>query len=152
MNLRARISPRYNVSSHVGPEVCVPNVLPVRYVPFDGATLTASSQRLSAPATRLPYGRRNARLRCANRSVVRIFARRGCSHNRRHFKFRFGGFRSACGGESSRMSSTAVSIDWMCRPVKSALCRRRWVSAASPSTYPQCGTVWYQHCVTAVCH
>jgi len=30
--------------------------------------------------------------------------------------------------------------------------RRRWVSAASPSTGPQCGTVCHQHCVTAACH
>jgi len=30
--------------------------------------------------------------------------------------------------------------------------RRQWASAASPSTGPQCGTVYHQHCVTAACH
>jgi len=30
--------------------------------------------------------------------------------------------------------------------------RRRWASAASPSTGSQCGTVCHQHCVTAACH
>ena len=30
--------------------------------------------------------------------------------------------------------------------------RRRWASAASPSTGTQCGTVCHQHCVTAACH
>ena len=52
------------------------------------------------------------------------------------------------GGESSRTSSTAVGIDWMCRPTY----RRRWASAASSSMVPQCGTVCHPHCVTAACH
>ena len=50
------------------------------------------------------------------------------------------------GGGSSKTSSTAVGIDWMCRPAKIDLAGQR------SFIFAQCETVCHHHCVTAACH